>query len=340
MIHATVPPMETREHPLSWEAISRIVLVSIVLLLVWQALGAVVDIVIALVLAASLYPLVHALHTKLRLPMLLSTFIVFLISLIPFLFIGFTIAPNVSDQLPQLLASIDSTVSQLPLVGHAFENFSIVQYIESHSGDILASSGNIIMIAFSVISILVLTFYFVYDYERLFKLFLSIFPYKEKAKLRGFLEEVAKVMGLYIRGNLLISCITFFIIFIGLLALKVPFALPLALFAGILDLLPLVGSTLGSIPALLVAFSLSPALGFSVLVLHLAYQQIENTIICPAIYNKALNLYPALGFLAVLVGASLFGIVGAFLALPVAASIPVIVNYLENYSERHQHPVV
>jgi predicted PurR-regulated permease PerM len=138
---------------------------------------------------------------------------------------------------------------------------------------------------------------------------------------------------------LIISGITFLVIYIGLLVLRIPFALPLALFAGILDLLPLVGSTLGAIPALLVAFSLSPIQGFLVLVLHLAYQQVENAYISPAIYNKALNLFPALGFLAVLVGASLFGILGAFLALPVAASIPVIVNYHENYKQRHQTPV-
>ena len=72
------------------------------------------------------------------------------------------------------------------------------------------------------------------------------------------------------------------------------------------------------------------------LILHLVYQQTENAFISPAIYNKALNLYPALGFLAVLVGASLFGILGAFLALPIAASIPVVVKYHENYKQRHQ----
>jgi predicted PurR-regulated permease PerM len=90
---------------------------------------------------------------------------------------------------------------------------------------------------------------------------------------------------------------------------------------------------------LIIAFSLSPIQGILVLILHLVYQQVENAVICPAIYNKALNLYPALGFLAVLIGASLFGILGAFLALPIAASIPVIVNYHESYKQRH-HKII
>lgn len=327
--------MDLRDHPFSWEALSRIVLMGISLLLVWKALGAVVDVVIALVLTASLQPLVNSLHIKTKLPVLLCTLIIFLLLIIPFIVIGFTVVLNFSSQLTQLLSRIDSTVSQLPLIGHLFNNFSLVTYIQSHSGDILASSGNIILTVFSVIATLILTFYFVYDYERLLNLFLSVFPYREKTKLKGLIKEVEKVTGQYIRGNIIISCITTVVIFIGLLILKVPFALPLALFAGIMDLLPLVGSALGAAPALLVAFNISPLLGFLVLILHLAYQQVENAIICPAIYNKALNLYPALGFLAVLVGASLFGMLGAFLALPVAASIPAIVSYHENYKQRH-----
>lgn len=267
--------------------------------------------------------------------MLLSTLVISLIILAPFLVLGFIIVPNLSKQLPQLLTSINSTLNQLPIIGHLFDNFNIVHYAESNSSYILASSGSIILTIFSAIATFILTFYFVYDYERLLNLFLSIFPYKEKAKLKGSIEEVARVTGQYVRGNVIISGITFFVILVGLLSLGIPYALPLALFAGIFDLLPLVGSTLGAIPALLVAFSLSPLQGFLVLVLHVVYQQAENAIISPAIYNKALNLYPALGFLAVLIGASLFGILGAFLALPVAASIPVMVKYHEDYKQRH-----
>jgi predicted PurR-regulated permease PerM len=125
------------------------------------------------------------------------------------------------------------------------------------------------------------------------------------------------------------------VVFISLSILGIPYALPLAIFSGIFDLLPLVGSTIGAIPALLIAFSISPMKGLSVIILFLLYQQVENAIISPAIYNKALNLYPAIVFLAVIIGASLFGILGAFLALPIAASIPAVVLYIENYNHRH-----
>jgi len=330
--------MESDNHTLSWEALIRIALVGFGVFLIWKALAAFIVVVVALVITASLHPLVQAVHIKTKLPVLLCTLIIFIILLAPFFIIGFTITPNIGSQLPQLFKVIDSTANGLPFIGSTLSNFNIVQYLGSHSSDILASSVSIVVIVFSIISTIILTFYFVYDYERLFKLLLNIFPYKEKIKLKGLLEELSKVTGQYVRGNVVISLITFLVIFIGLLILKIPFALPLAIFAAIFDLLPLVGSTVGAIPALLVAFGLSPLQGFLVLILHLVYQQVENAIISPAIYNKALNLYPALGFLAVLIGASIFGILGAFLALPVAASIPVIVHYHENYKQRHQAP--
>ena len=161
-------------------------------------------------------------------------------------------------------------------------------------------------------------------------------PGREKGKIKELLQEVASVTGKYIRGNVIISIICGIIIFAGLSILRVPFALPLAVFAAVLDLLPLVGQTIGAIPAVIIGFGVSPLTGVLVIVLHLVYQQTENGIISPVIYNKALNLIPSVSFLSVLIGGSLFGILGAFLSLPVAASIPAIIQYHKNYKLRHE----
>lgn len=148
-------------------------------------------------------------------------------------------------------------------------------------------------------------------------------------------KEITFVIGKYIRGNLLISVICGIVLFVGLTILQVPFALPLAIFAAAIDLLPLVGGTIGAIPAMIIGFGVSPLTGILVLILHLLYQQAENAIISPMIYNKALNLYPSVIFLSVLIGGSLFGILGAFLSLPIAASIPAIIEYHKNYKIRY-----
>ena len=327
---------DQQNHPFSWEALSRIILTGIVVLLIWKGADALVDILIALVIAAALSPIVSKVHKETRLPMIFSISLVLLVLLIPLAILGFTIVPQLSTEVPNLINNMNAVIGHLPFAPQALENFNIGNYLQSHPAFVLASTQSVAFTVISIITILILTFYFVYDQERLFNLFLGIFPYKEKIKLKELLGEVGTVTGQYIRGNLIISVICSVIIFAGLLALQIPFALPLAIFAGILDLLPLVGQTIGAIPALIIAFALSPVKGIAVLVLHLVYQQVENAVISPVIYNKALNLYPALSFLAVVIGASLFGILGAFLALPVAASIPAAFRYHENYEKRHQ----
>lgn len=328
--------MKNQEHPLSWEALTRVVLMGIIILLIWKALGAVTLIIVALVLSASLYPLVETFHKKIKLPLLFSLIIVFLMLLIPFVIIGFTIIPSLIAQFPELMARINTMIGSIPFISNSIVNFDISQYLQSHYTSVVTYSKDIILAVVSVVSIIVLAFYFIYDYKRLIKLFLSIFPQKEESKIKEILGEIARVTGQYIRGNVLISLISMVVIYIWLLIINVPFALPLAIFSGILDLLPLVGSTIGAIPALLIAYSISPIKGFFVIILFLVYQQIENAIISPVIYNKALNLYPALTFLAVLIGASLFGILGAFLALPIAASIPVLIDYRRDYIARSE----
>jgi len=327
---------DQKDHPFSWEALSRIILAGIVILLIWKAADALADIVIALVMAAALSPIAQRVSKATKMPMIFSILLVLLVLLIPIAILGFAVVPQLSAEVPGLINNINTTISHLPFAPTALKNFNISNYLQSNPSFVLASTESFVFTTVSVITIIILMFYFVYDQERLFALFLGIFPYKEKTKLKELLGEVGTVTGQYIRGNVIISVICSTIIFIGLLALQIPYALPLAIFAGILDLLPLVGQTIGAIPALIIAFAISPIRGIAVLALHLVYQQVENAVISPVIYNKALNLYPALSFLAVIVGASLFGILGAFLALPVAASIPAAFRYHENYELRHK----
>jgi len=267
-------------------------------------------------------------------PMLLCIFLIFIVPLAPFVFLGYAIIPRVVGEIPILLASLNSIIGHYPAVSSWFSNFNVIDYIQSHF-DYTAATVNITLLAFSIITTIFLTFFLVYDFDRLVALFLHMVPGKEKGKIKELLQEVSSVIGKYIRGNVIISVICGFVIFTGLSLLRVPFALPLAIFAAILDLLPLVGQTIGSIPAIIIGFGVSPLTGVLVIILHLVYQQTENGVISPVIYNKALNLIPSISFLSVLIGASLFGILGAFLSLPVAASIPAVIEYHKNYKIRH-----
>jgi len=326
--------MEKKEHPLSWEALARIVIVGIIVFLAWKVLSILPVIIIASVLTVSLYPIVKKLQKTTKIPFLLSIFLVFIVPIVPFVYLGYIFIPQIAREIPSLLMSLNAIISH----SNFFGNFDFMTFIQSHFDYTTATNTtvNIALNIFSVITTLVLTFFLIYDLERLFELFLHTVPAKERGKIKELLKEIALVTGKYIRGNLLISVFCGIFVFAVLTILHVPYALPLAIFAAIIDLLPLVGQTIGAIPAVIIAFGVSPLTGVLVIVLHLIYQQIENAIISPMIYNKALNLYPSIIFLSVLLGASLFGILGAFLSLPIAASIPAVIQYQKNYQKRHE----
>ena len=326
--------MEKHEHVFSWEALIRLVFMGIIVYLSWKVLGVFPIILLALVIASAFYPLVHKLQRKTKMPLLLAIFIVLILPILALIGAGILFVPKIVTEIPTLLTSLNAIVGHSSRIPAFLQNINLTSYIQSHL-NYASATVNAALIVFSTITTIFLSFFLMYDYKRLFELFLHIVPSREREKVKELLEEVALVTGKYIRGNVLISGICGVIIFIGLTLLHVPFALPLAIFAAILDLLPLVGQTIGAVPAVIIGFGVSPLTGILVIVLHLLYQQAENAVISPVIYNKALNLYPSVSFVSVLVGGGLFGILGAFLSLPVAASIPAIIQYHKNYKLRN-----
>ena len=328
--------MKNFEQTFSWEALTRIVIMGILVFLCWKVLSILPVILIALVLTAAFYPAVKKLQKKTKLPLILCIFLVLIVPIIPIIIFGFIFIPRIIREVPVLLGSINNVISHSQFLSSFLKDFNIITYLQSHL-DYTTATVNITLIIVSIITTIILTFFLMYDLERLSQLFLSNVVSKEKDNIKELIKEISLVTGKYIRGNVLISVICGIIVYIGLVLLHVPFALPLALFAAVFDLLPLVGQTVGAIPAVIIGFGVSPITGVLVIILHLLYQQVENNIISPMIYNKALNLFPSVVFLSILLGAGFFGILGAFLSLPVAASIPAIIEYRKNYKIRNSN---
>lgn len=325
--------MDKNEHSLSWKALMRIVSLAFVLFLIWKAVGVFVAILIAIIFSTALWPLVKKFDRKL--PRFLSILLVLLLILAPFSALIYLFLNDVANELPSLTHAINSAVNNSPFITSLVGKINIGDYIQNLSGGILESTKTVALTVTSALTVVFMVFYFLFDFEELSALFLNFFREEERPKIKGVLEEMALVTGIYIRGNLLISLISGSAIYLGLTLLHIPFAFPLAIFTAIMDLLPLVGSTIGSVPAIILGFTISPAKGIYVMLLYFLYQQSENAFIAPVIYNKALNISSSLTFIAVVIGGSVFGILGAFLALPLAASIPAIIRYRENYI-KHQ----
>jgi len=139
-------------------------------------------------------------------------------------------------------------------------------------------------------------------------------------------HKVEVKTGAWVRGQIVLMFLVGFTTYIGLTILGVEFALPLAVIAGLLELIPTIGPIVSAIPAAIIAFTQGPLLGLGVIALYILIQQLENNILVPKVMEKAVGLSPLITIFSLLVGAALFGILGAVLAVPFAAITYLIVE--------------
>jgi len=181
---------------------------------------------------------------------------------------------------------------------------------------------------FSVLLVVVITVYFLLDLPRLRRGLVRLFPIRQRSRVAEAVNVVIDKVGSYMIGNLLISAIAGVTAFLALSALRVPFALPLALLVAITDLIPLIGATLGAAVCLVVSAATTELWPTTVLVgvFFLVYQQVENYVIVPRVMRSSVNISSIAVLLAGMIGVSVLGVVGAVMAIPVAATIKVIVS--------------
>ena len=152
-----------------------------------------------------------------------------------------------------------------------------------------------------------------------------------RGRVQRVAEESLRSISGWVAGNVITSLIAAVTSLIVFLAMGLPYGVLLGLWVGVADLIPLVGATLGAVPAIIVGFIHSPTAGIVVTVFFVVYQQFENHVLQPAVYGRTINLNPFLVLVAVLVGVDLAGFVGAMLALPVAGTIQIVVIELMDH---------
>ncbi|TML91222.1 MAG: AI-2E family transporter [Actinobacteria bacterium] len=165
---------------------------------------------------------------------------------------------------------------------------------------------------------------------------LGVLSPPRRRRVEAVLHDCSRALTGYVFGNFLISIIAGGATFVALLILDVPFRGVLALWVGFADLIPLVGATLGAVPAVLVAFLSSTTDGIAVLIFFIAYQQFENHVLQVQIMARTVQINQLIVLVSVLVGVELFGLLGALLAIPAAGVIQVIARDL--WDNRRNRP--
>lgn len=179
----------------------------------------------------------------------------------------------------------------------------------------------------STFTVIVLTAYLLVDTPRLTAFLYRFVPPDREPDVEHFLQAMNRVVGGYVRGQVITSLIIAVYTMIVLLVVGVPNAVAFGVLAGFADIIPLVGAFISVVPATLAAFQESPTKALIVLGALLAYQQFEDRFLVPRVYGQTLNLPALVVLLAVLIGGELLGVPGILLALPAAAAGRVVLDY-------------
>ncbi|HYI07862.1 MAG TPA: AI-2E family transporter [Thermoanaerobaculia bacterium] len=321
------------------ETFARKVLIVVAVLcmaaLLWAARDVLLLVCIAAALAAGISPAVRRVRIwwryrfRRKLSRGAGVMIVYLPFLIGVLLLGILVVPRfIADSrelgrhLPELIdKNILTTLERWVPMGEV--RAQLKNGIELPRSRVFAYMRNAAAAVASLFAVLFMVAYMLIDAERLRNLFLLIYPPEVRGKRRSALMRIAKRMSSWLSGQLLLSLIIGLTTFAGLVALRIPYALPLAIIAAIGELIPVFGPTIGAIPVLAIALLHSPWQFWSYLVFAVLLQKVENWFIVPRVMSRKVSISPLAIFIAFMIGASLLGVVGAIMAIPAAAIIQV-----------------
>jgi predicted PurR-regulated permease PerM len=179
-----------------------------------------------------------------------------------------------------------------------------------------------------IVSVFFFTFYFLLDENLLKNLLKNFFSDKKSDEIMHTINLIQSRMGSWVWAEFILMVCIGGMTYIGLTLLGVRYALPLAIIAGLFEVLPMIGPIISAVPAFLVGISMSWFMGFSVLALFFIVQQLENNIIVPLIMKKTVGINPLLTLIALTIGAKLGGLIGAFISVPVALLCEVVLAQL------------
>lgn len=179
----------------------------------------------------------------------------------------------------------------------------------------------------------IIAFYMLKTGMKFKQAFVSLFPTRYRNHLMKVIQEMDFTLSMYIRGQLLMCCLIAGMVFIGMWFLGVPYPLVIALLAGLVELIPIVGPIIGAIPAILLGGSVSFSLAVKVLIFYIIVQQAEGHLIMPNLMGNVIDIHPVTIIAGVLIGGALFGIFGMMLAVPVLSVLKVAGKHLWYYNK-------
>ncbi len=332
--------MKVRKIEISSKTIVFTICFLLALAFFWQIRDILAMIFISFVLMHAINPLVNQLQ-KIKIPRVLSIVIVYILVL------G-VISFCVAGIIPILIEQTTGLINSLPKIAENIKIFNQNSFFSENNIDLTSQikaleniPSNIVQIAisigsnvFSALMIFVITFYLLLEKKNFPKYGDDFFGDKGKAKFLRIMNNLESSLGSWVSAELLLMTIIGLLSYFGYLALGLKYAVPLAIFAGLLEAIPNIGPIIATLLAGLVGLTVSPLIALFTIIFGILVQQLENNFIVPKIMSKTIGLNPIITIILITAGAKLAGIGGALLAIPIFLTAQAIIKGLSKDSEQ------
>jgi predicted PurR-regulated permease PerM len=253
--------------------------------------------------------------------------------------VGFILAavPPISHEVHSLVANYPRYKTDLASgkgwAGQLAAKLHLTNYLKGKSqlklpiaGGILGAGKVVLSLGVATVSVVALTIYFLIALPGVKNLWLSLIPRSRRERVALLTDEVFGRVGGFMLGNLLTSVISGVGTYVWLLIFGVPYALLLALVVALFDLIPMVGSTVAGVIVTLVALTQGLTVGIATAGFYIVYRFLEDYLVNPRVMKHTVRVTPGLTIIATLIGATLLGLIGALIAIPVAATIHLLLE--------------
>lgn len=273
---------------------------------------------VAIILMSALAPVVDRLE-KWHLPRALAIFVIYIVlwGILGTLLAG--IIPSIVEQTTKLIQLLPTSFNRLSFVsGHEQEIYQqVLGLISSLPQDLLKFTVSLFGNILNFFTTIVITFYMLLDRRQLHHFLSVITGSSRHERMENFFASLEKVLGSWVRGELVLMLSVGLLTYIGLIILGVDIALPLAILAGLLEIVPNIGPVISAVPAVILTLSIHPFLALSTAALYFLVQFLENHLLVPNIMRAAVGVNPVLSIIGLMIGFKLTGPLGAILAIPV-----------------------
>jgi predicted PurR-regulated permease PerM len=331
--------------------------VAILVALLWAARDALLLVYVSALIAMGLSPLVKLIEkparhgTKQRVPRWLAILAIYAVVVAIVVFVGLLVIPPLVAQGASLWAKLPSEFNRLQafLVSHRLMVHPVtleeaVQNAPSGAGGnavgtVLVAISSVIGGIFGLITVLILTFYLLLEASAMFDYLVRFVPHGRRADVATAARQGVAKVSAWLRAQFILAGVMGTFAAIGLGLMGVPYFYVIALIAAIGETIPIVGPVIGGLAAVAVAITVSPKLALMVGTYFLVLHQLEANVLVPKIMERSVGVSPVAVMVALLIGGSLMGIVGAILAIPTAALLSVIIEELAAEHDARLHRI-